>query len=74
VRTALILYCSIFTFMMVALIISISRVHTYGESSMQVCINGKCEMVSNHDRYRVENTCEKDECNISSPPINSTKR
>ena len=34
----------------------------------------KCEMVSNHDRYRVENACDKDECNTNSHPINCTKR
>jgi len=61
-------------FTMVTLIISIIQVHTYGESTMQVCINGKCEMVSNHDGYHVENTCEKDECKANSHPINSTKR
>jgi len=60
--------------MLISLVVSINQVHIYGESGTEVCINGNCETVSNHDGYHIENTCEKDECNTPSYPVNSTMR
>lgn len=42
-----------------ALVISVNHLNTYAEpeATIEICINGKCKMVSNHDGYHSQKTC-----------------
>ena len=41
---------------------------------MQICINGKCKMVSEHDGYHSQNTCIDDKCSTDMLGTNSTDK
>jgi hypothetical protein len=57
-----------------AMLISINDLNTYAEPAMQLCINGKCKMVSEHDGYHSQNTCIDDKCSTDMLGTNSTDK
>jgi hypothetical protein len=59
-----------------ALVISPNHPNTYAEpeATMEICINGKCKMVSDHDGYHSQETCINDECSKDMLRTNSTDK
>jgi hypothetical protein len=57
-----------------AMLISINDLNTYAEPAMQLCIKGKCKMVSEHDGYHSQNTCIDDKCSTDMLGTNSTDK
>jgi len=57
-----------------ALLISFNHLNIYAEPTMQICINGKCKMVSEHDGYHSEKTCINDKCSTDMLHTNSTDK
>jgi hypothetical protein len=59
-----------------ALVISVNHLNTYAEpeATMEICSNGKCKMVSDHDGYHSQKTCIDDECSTDMLRSNSTDK
>jgi len=59
-----------------ALVISVNHLNTYAEpeATMEICINGKCKMVSDHDGYHSQKTCINNECSTDMLRSNSTDK
>ncbi len=45
-----------------SLVVSISYLIAFGEPTVELCINGKCKMVSGNDGYHSQKTCINDKC------------
>jgi len=58
------------------LVISVNHLNTYAEpeATMEICINGKCKMVSDHDGYHSQKTCINDECSTDMLHTNSADK
>jgi hypothetical protein len=44
---------------------------TNAESSFQICVNGKCEIVSDYEGYQNKNTCVNEDCTLDLPTNSS---
>jgi len=44
---------------------------TYADTAFQICVNGKCEIVSDFDGYQNTNKCVNEDCS-SDLPTNSS--
>ena len=59
--------------MMVSLFL-VSTVHipsAHADTTFQICVNGKCEIVSDYEGYQNKNTCVNEDCSPEIP-TNST--
>lgn len=56
------------------LLISVNHLYTYAEPTMQIYINGKCKMESEHHGYHSQKTCINDECSTDMLRTNSTDK
>jgi len=44
---------------------------THAETSFQICVNGKCEIVSDYEGYHNKNTCVNEDCSHDLPTNSS---
>jgi len=72
VKIALVSYGTIFMLVIITSVISLGQSLTYGESTIQLCVNGQCKIVSDNEGFHSQNTCINDECNTDSNRNNST--
>lgn len=58
---------------MLALFLVGTLIHpsTHAESSFQICVNGKCEIVSDYEGYENKNTCVNEDCTTDLPTNSS---
>lgn len=55
--------------LIIRLIVSLLLIYTpnlmsvNADSSLQICVNGKCEMMSDHEGYHNKKTCINENCN-----------
>ena len=71
-KIALVSYGTIFMLVIITSVIFLGQSHTYGESTIQLCVNGQCKIVSENEGFHSQNTCINEECNTNSKGINST--
>ncbi|TLX90510.1 MAG: hypothetical protein E6K94_06955 [Thaumarchaeota archaeon] len=55
-----------------SLVVSINHLTAFGEPTMELCINGKCKMVSGHHGYHSQKTCINDKCGTEMLRANTT--
>ena len=53
------------------LIDTIGLLSAHADSSIQFCVNGKCEMISDHEGYLNKKTCINENCNPDFPTNSS---
>lgn len=44
------------------LVVAINQLNAYADTTFQICVNGKCKMVSDYEGYNTQKTCINEDC------------
>ena len=56
------------------LLVAINQLNAYADTTFQICINGKCKMVSDYEGYRSQKICINEDCGPDLLGNNSTDK
>jgi len=45
--------------------------NAHADTTFQICVNGKCEIVADYGEYQHRNTCVNEDCSLDLPKTSS---
>ena len=45
--------------------------NAHADTTFQICVNGKCEIVADYGEYQHRNTCVNEDCSLDLPTTSS---
>jgi len=56
------------------LVVAISQLNAHADTTFQICVNGKCKMVSDYEGYSSQKKCINEDCGPDLLGNNSTEK